>query len=159
MAIRVRKGAEKDFPAIMEMINELAAFEKAPHPPTNSVGQMHQEKECFEFFVAEEDGRIVGSAIYFFAYYTWVGKSLYLDDIYVKPDFRGRGVGSLLLRNIFELAKQENCKRLRWQVLDWNENAISFYKKRGAAISREWLNCDFDEEGIGNFLKRNLSGT
>ena len=94
----------------------------------------------------------------FFAYYTWVGKSLYLDDIYVKPDFRGRGVGSMLLRSIFEVAKRENCKRLRWQVLDWNENAISFYKKRGAAISGEWLNCDFDEKGIKQFLERELPG-
>jgi GNAT superfamily N-acetyltransferase len=155
MAVIIRKGEEKDFPAIMELIKELAAFEKAPNSVKNSVEQMKQEKDTFGFFVAEEDGKILGAAIYFFAYYTWVGKSLYLDDLYVKSEFRRKKVGGMLLRKLFELAKEENCKRLRWQVLDWNKDAIAFYKKHNATISDEWLNCDFDEEGITQFLKEN----
>lgn len=154
MAVTIRKGEEKDFPATMRLIKDLAAFEKAQHAVKNSVEQMKQEKGLFDFFVAEEDGEIIGTAIYFFAYYTWVGKSLYLDDLYVKPEFRRKKVGSRLLRKVFELAKQENCKRLRWQVLDWNNDAIAFYKKHGAAISTEWLNCDFDEKGIDQFLNK-----
>jgi GNAT superfamily N-acetyltransferase len=155
MSIIIREGEEEDFPVIMGLIKDLATFEKAPHAVKNSVEQMRREKESFDFFVAEENGKILGTAIYFFAYYTWVGKSLYLDDLYVKPDSRGKKIGSMLLRKVFELAKQENCKRLRWQVLDWNKDAIALYEKCGAAISNEWLNCDFDEDGIKQFLKKN----
>ncbi len=156
MAVVVRKGKECDFPALMEMIKELAAFEKEPDAVRNTIERMGREKDLFGFFVAEEDGMIVGSAIYFFAYYTWVGKSLYLDDLYVKPQYRSRKVGSMLLGKVFELARDEGCMRLRWQVLDWNKDAIAFYKKRGAKVGGEWLNCDFDEEGIVGFLERDM---
>ena len=115
---------------------------------------MKREKKSFGFFVAEEDGKILGAAVYFFAYYTWVGKSLYLDDLYVKPEHRRKKVGSMLLEKVFELAKQEDCKRLRLQVLDWNKDAISFYEKHAGAISNEWLNCDFDVDKIGQLPKK-----
>ncbi len=154
MSVTIREGREPDFPAIMGLIKELAEFEKAPHSVKNSVEQMKKEKDSFGFFVAQENGKIIGTAIYFFAYYTWVGKSLYLDDLYVKPQFRGKKVGSMLLKKVFELAHKEGCKRLRWQVLDWNSNAIAFYKKRGASITNEWMNCDFDEQGIRQFLDK-----
>ena len=144
MKTTIRKATEADFPAILKMIKELATFEKAPEKVTNSVEQMKNEKDLFGCFVAEnEENRIIGFALYFFAYYTWVGKSLYLDDIYIKEEFRGNGIGSVLLKKIFEVAKNENCKRLRWQVLDWNTPAIELYKKIGADIDSEWLNCDF----------------
>ncbi len=156
MVVVVRDGEERDLPALMDMIRELAAFEKKPDAVRNTVGKMEREKGLFGFFVAEESGRIIGSAIYFFAYYTWVGKSLYLDDLYVKPEYRGMKVGSMLLGRVFELARKEGCGRLRWQVLDWNKDAIAFYKKRGARISGEWLNCDFDEQGIAAFLEREM---
>jgi GNAT superfamily N-acetyltransferase len=152
--IVIREGEERDFPVLMELIKGLATFENAQAAVKNSVDQMRREKESFGSFVAEKDGEIVGAAIYFFAYYTWVGRSLYLDDLYVRPEYRRKKVGSMLLRKVFELAKQENCKRLRWQVLGWNKDAISFYEKHGATISDEWLNCDFDEDGIERFLKR-----
>ena len=103
---------------------------------------MREEKKYFEFFVAEVDGEIVGMALYFFAYYTWVGKSLYLDDLYVKPEYRGLNIGKALLEKIIEVAKEENCMRMRWQVLDWNNTAIEFYKKMNASLSQEWINCD-----------------
>jgi ribosomal protein S18 acetylase RimI-like enzyme len=90
-------------------------------------------------------------ALYFFAYYTWVGKSLYLDDLYVKESYRKLKIGSALLNEVMKIAKAENCKRVRWQVLHWNQNAINLYKKVGAFIDEEWLNCDFDAEGIRNF--------
>lgn len=163
MAIIVRKGEEKDFPVLLELIKELATFEKNPegsehkidNTVTNSLELMKKEKKFFGSFVADDDGKIVGYAIYFFAYYTWVGKSLYLEDIYMKPEFRNKKIGSMLLRKVFELARRENCKRIRWQVLRWNKNAIGFYKKRGAAISDAWLNCDFDEDEINSFLQEN----
>jgi GNAT superfamily N-acetyltransferase len=148
----IRSATEKDFPAILSLIKELALFEKAPEKVTNSVEQMIQEKHLFGSYVAEtESGEIIGMSVYFFAYYTWVGKSLYLDDIYVKEEYRRHKIGTALLKKVFEVARAENCNRVRWQVLDWNKNAIEMYKKAGATIDDEWLNCDFDKEGISNF--------
>jgi GNAT superfamily N-acetyltransferase len=152
--ITVRNATEEDFPSIILLIKELAAFEKAPEKVTNSVELMKTEKELFQCFVAEtESGEIVGMALYFFAYYTWVGKSLYLDDIYVKESYRKHKIGTALLRKIFEVACEKDCKRVRWQVLNWNQSAIQLYKKNGAEIDDEWLNCTFDADGIKNFGK------
>lgn len=152
MIINIRKATEADFQAILGLIKELALFEKAPEKVTNSIEQMEEEKEYFRCIVAEtKTGEIVGMALYFFAYYTWVGKSLYLDDLYVKEAYRKMKIGTALLNEIMAIARNENCKRVRWQVLNWNKNAISMYKKSGAVIDEEWLNCDFDAEGILNF--------
>jgi GNAT superfamily N-acetyltransferase len=152
MSINIRKATEEDFPAILSLIKELAAFEKSPEQVTNTTRQMKKEKHLFDSFVAETDsGEIVGMAVYFFAYYTWVGKSLYLEDIYVKEPFRRNRIGSALLKKIFEVARTEDCKRVRWQVLSWNHSAIEMYSKSGAEISNEWLNSSFDSEGIKNF--------
>jgi GNAT superfamily N-acetyltransferase len=138
----IRKGQEADFEAVLEMIKELALFEREPDAVINTVERMHEEKDYFQFYVAEMDGKIVGMALYFFAYYTWVGKSLYLDDLYVKPEYRGMNIGKALLEKIVAVAKEEKCKRMRWQVLDWNTTAIEFYKKMNASLSQEWINCD-----------------
>lgn len=149
MSITIRTATEADFSAILGLIKELATFEKAPDSVTNSVAQMQAEKDYFHALVAENDsGEIVGTAVYFFAYSTWVGKSLYLDDLYVKADCRGEKIGTRLLAQLFEIAKIEQCKRVRWQVLDWNTPAIELYEKMGASIESEWNNCDFDVEQI-----------
>lgn len=140
--MNVRKGQDADFEAVLEMIKELALFEKSPESVINSIERIREEKKYFDFFVAEINGKVVGMALYFFAYYTWVGKSLYLDDLYVKPEFRGQNIGKALLEKVIELAKEEGCKRMRWQVLDWNTPAIEFYKKMNASLSQEWVNCD-----------------
>ncbi len=152
MKITIRKAIEKDFFEILSLIKELATFEKAPEKVTNTVEQMKKEKDFFQCFVAKtEEKEIVGIALYFFAYYTWIGKSLYLDDLYVKESFREQKIGTRLLKKIFEIAKKENCKRVRWQVLNWNKSAIDMYKKCGADIDNEWINCDFDYQGIKEF--------
>ncbi len=154
MNYRIREATEEDFPAVLSLIRELAEYEKASGQVTNSVEQMKREKDYFMCYVAENDKKeIIGMALFYFVYYTWVGKSLYLDDIYVRKDFRKNRVGSTLMRKVFEVAEAENCKRIRWQVLDWNEPAIEMYKSIGAVIEDEWLNCTFDAEGITNFLK------
>jgi len=148
----IRTATEADFPAILSLIKELASYEKAPGKVTNSVDQMRQEKELFRCFLAEtEDKEIIGMALFFLAYFTWVGKSLYLEDIYVKESFRQHRIGSALLREVFNVARAERCKRVRWQVLNWNEPAITFYRKCGAELDDEWINCNFDETGIANF--------
>ena len=152
MNFSIRKAKETDFQAILSLIKELAEFEKAPDKVINTTEQMKQEKDLFSCFVAEtETKEIVGIALYFFAYFTWVGKSLYLDDIYVKDTFRNQKIGTELLRKVFEEAQNENCKRVRWQVLKWNQSAIQMYLRSGAEINDEWLNCTFDEAGIKNF--------
>ncbi len=152
MNIRIREATDADFAAILSLIKELALFEKAPEKVTNTVEQMHQEKNLFECYVAEnDDNEIVGMALFFFAYYTWVGKSLYLDDIYIKEAYRKNKIGSRLLNKVFEVARAKGCKRVRWQVLDWNQPAIEMYRKAGAEIDDEWLNCSFDADGIKKF--------
>ena len=152
MTYTIRRATEKDFPAILAMIRELALYEKAPEKVTNTVDQMKREKDLFRSFIVEkEDGEPIAMALYFFAYYTWVGKSLYLDDIYVKEPYRSYGIGSALLRKVFEDARNEGCKRVRWQVLNWNEPAIQVYKRYNAEIDDEWLNCSFDEQAIREF--------
>lgn len=152
MEIRIRETSEDDFPDILSLIKELAEYERSPHAVTNTVEQMKGEKDLFRCFVAETDaGEIVGMALYFMAYFTWVGKSLYLEDIYVKEPYRQHRIGSALLRKVFEVARAERCKRVRWQVLEWNEPAIAFYRKCGAQLDGEWINCNFDEAGIAGF--------
>jgi GNAT superfamily N-acetyltransferase len=152
MNITIRKATEEDFPDILTLIKELAAFENAADKVTNTVAQMKQEQSLFRCFVAETESKaVIGIALYFFAYYTWVGKSLYLEDIYIQEPYRKQSIGKLLLQKIFEVAREENCKRVRWQVLNWNQNAISMYIKNGAEIDDEWLNCNYDAEGIRNF--------
>lgn len=149
MEITIRKAGENDFEAILSLIKELATFEKAPEKVTNSVQQMQHEKDFFHCYVAENETKeIVGMALYFFAYYTWVGKSLYLDDLYVKESCRGQKIGSKLLTKILEVAKEENCKRMRWQVLNWNTPAIKMYQKFGAEIQEEWHNCDVNIQNL-----------
>ncbi|MPV86620.1 GNAT family N-acetyltransferase [Cardiobacteriales bacterium ML27] len=153
MNITIRKANEADFEPIFALIYELATFEKAAGKVRNSVERMREEQDFFECFVAQkDDGEIVGMALYYFAYYTWVGKSLYLDDLYVKATCRGQKIGTQLLNEIFAVAKKTHCKRVRWQVLHWNQPAIDLYKKCGADIDEAWHNCDFDENGIVQFF-------
>src|SRR5689334_9471961 len=109
MNIIIRKATEQDFPEILSLVKGLAIFQKTPEKVTNTVEQMLEEKDLFKCFVAEnKQNEIVAIASYFFAYYTWVGKSLYLDDLYVKESYRGQKIGSELLNKIFEVAKAEN---------------------------------------------------
>ncbi len=148
----IREATSADFPVIIELIRELALYERAPEKMTNSVEQMEQEADLFRCVLAvDATGRVLGMALWFYAYYTWVGKSLYLDDIYVREESRGYGIGGALLKRVFADARENGCKRVRWQVLDWNEPAIEVYKRYGAEIDSEWLNCSFDRQGINLF--------
>ncbi len=152
MNIIYRKATEEDFPQVLELIKELAVFEKAGEKVTNTVAKMREEQDQFECFVAElETKKIVGIALCFYAYSTWVGKYLFLEDLIVKEAYRGNKIGSQLINKVFELAQAKKVQRVRWQVLDWNTSAIEFYKKINATIDKEWYNCDFDNEAIQNF--------
>lgn len=144
MDILIRTIAEQDFAALISLFREFSVFEKQPDKMTNTVEQMQAEKQFINGFVAidQSTGQIVGYATWFFAYYTWVGKSLYMDDLYVKPDYRGNYIGTKLINEVIGKAKKENCRRIRWQVSKWNEPAKKFYEKLGAVIEEGEANCD-----------------
>lgn len=143
MNIRIEPITENDFEELIALFQEFAIFEKMPDSMTNSVEKMKREKEYFKGFTARnENGDLLGYATYFYAYYTWVGKSLYMDDLYVREKYRGKGVGTALINKVISLAKEEKCNRLRWQVSNWNHPAIKFYKSLGADINETERNCD-----------------
>lgn len=125
------------------MIVELAVFERAPDAVINTVESLHKdlfvEQRCAAI-IAEEQDQIVGFALYFFGYSTWKGKTLYLEDLYVQEAKRVMGIGQALFNAVVEVAKQEKVRRMDWQVLEWNQPAIEFYKKNNAVLDGEWVN-------------------
>jgi GNAT superfamily N-acetyltransferase len=158
----IRKGEEKDIPAVLELIRELAHFEKAPQEVTNTEADMLQDgftkNPAFMLHVAETDGIITGMAIYFIKYSTWKGKGVYLDDIIVKEQYRRQGIGYRLLNAVILHSHELGAKQLHWQVLDWNASAIAFYKKYNADFDNEWINCKLNEyqlELLAQKIKRN----
>ena len=148
MSIIIRDGVREDVPTMFELIKELALYEKAPEQVTNTIEQMYLDgfgqNPIFGSIVSEVDGQIVGMALYYYRYSTWKGKRLYLEDLIVSEIMRGQGLGEKLLEATIEKARQSNCTGLMWQVLDWNEPAINFYKKFGARFEAEWLNVHID---------------
>jgi GNAT superfamily N-acetyltransferase len=155
MNIEIRKGRKEDLPHVLNLIHELAEFEKAPDAVTNTVKDMEQDgfsgQPVFNFHVAIVDGKIAGIAIYFIKYSTWVGKGLYLDDLLVTEKLRGNGIGQKLFNAFMEEAKRMNAKQVHWQVLDWNTPAIDFYKKMNASIEEQWWDCKMTEGQIRNY--------
>lgn len=147
----IRTGKDADLPAILELIQGLAEFEKQPDAVTNTVEQMRKDREYFDFFVAQVNGEIAGMSLYYYTYSTWVGKSLYLEDLYVQPQYRNLGIGGALLQKTVNTAAQTHCNRMRWQVLDWNTEAQRLYRRLGVEISTEWYNCDLTRAGIEGF--------
>lgn len=142
MSVIIRKATENDFGAIYGLIKQFAEFIKTPEKVSITVEQMIRDKDYFQSLVAVVDNTIIGFATYFFTYYSWTGKALYLDDLYVLEKHRGQKIGTLLMDSIFEIARKENCTKVRWQVSNWNTKAIEFYKKRGAVIDDVEINCD-----------------
>lgn len=143
MQITIKPISESDFEELISLFTEFSIFEKSPEKMSNSVEKMRAEKEFFHGFIARDNNNeIVGYVTYFFTYYTWVGKSIYMDDLYVKEEYRAKGIGSLLINKVVSFAKENNCNRMRWQVSNWNTHAIDFYKRMGADINDIQLNCD-----------------
>lgn len=143
MNITIREIKADDFIGLISLFTEFATFEKTPEKMTNTVDRMTVEQEFFNGFVALNDSEeIVGYVTHFFAYYTWIGKSLYMDDLYVKEEFRGHGIGTELINKVIEYAKTTNCQKVKWQVSEWNKPAIEFYKSLGASIDSVESNCD-----------------
>jgi GNAT superfamily N-acetyltransferase len=154
--IHIREGKREDLPRVLELIKELAEFERASHEVTNTIDRLEEDgfgpHPVYGFFVAENTGRIIGLSLYYWRYSTWKGKRLYLEDIIVTESERGKGAGKLLFDKTMQKALDENCTGMMWQVLDWNEPAITFYKKYGSRLDPEWVNCNLEAEQIRKLL-------
>lgn len=152
--IHLRKGEMIDLPSALALVKELATFEKAPQEVEVTIEEMQNwgfgKDKLFEFFVASNDNKIVGMALYYYKYSTWKGKCLFLEDIIVTESERGKGIGKQLFDLVVQVAKVEKVRRMEWQVLDWNETGIAFYKKYPTHFDHEWVNCKFtDKELLG----------
>lgn len=154
----IRKGTKNDMPHVLELIRELAVFEKEPEAVVVTVADLERdgfgENPLFHTFIAEDLGEIVGMALYYYRYSTWKGKTIHLEDLIVKADKRGTGAGFALYKEIIRQGKKDNVRRIEWNVLDWNQNAIDFYEKSGAKILEDWCVVQMNEEGIDEFLNK-----
>ena len=145
MSIEIRKGTEADISQALQLVKELAVYEKAPDEvevtPEEMLDWGFGDNKQFDFFVAIENDITIGLALYYYKYSTWKGKCLFLEDIIVTESQRGRGLGKLLFDKVVEVSKEQKVRRMEWQVLDWNTPAIEFYKKYNATFDGEWVNC------------------
>ncbi|MFZ4104028.1 MAG: GNAT family N-acetyltransferase [Sediminibacterium sp.] len=145
MDMIIRKAVLKDCARMMDLIQELATYEKAPDEVTVSLSHFEESgfgaNPVWWAFVAEANGVVIGMALYYIRYSTWKGQRMYLEDILVTEDMRGQKIGSQLMDALIVEAKEKGFQGLNWQVLDWNEPAINFYKKYNANFDPEWVNC------------------
>lgn len=154
--MKIRIGSKEDLPQVLVLIKELATYERAADEVTNTVERMKEDgfgkNPIFGFFVAENETGIFGLSLYYWRYSTWKGKRLWLEDIIVTERQRGKGIGKLLFDRTMQHALDEKCSGMMWQVLDWNEPAINFYRKYGSSIGGQWLNCTLEAEQIRALL-------
>lgn len=154
--MNIRKATKNDMPQVLELIQELALFEKEPDAVVVTVDDLvrdgFSENPLFQCFVAEEENEIIGMALYYYRYSTWKGKTIHLEDLIVKENKRGTGAGFALYKEIIKQGKAENVRRIEWNVLDWNTPAINFYEKSGAKVLGDWRVVHMDDKGIERFL-------
>ena len=152
----VRQATPEDIPTVHALIVELAIYERAGNEVETTVAQLIEDgfgpERIFELFVAESEGAIVGMALWYTKYSTWKGKCGFLEDLVVRDEFRDKGIGRALFEAVAAECAQRNFGRMEWQVLDWNEPAIGFYKKLGAELDPEWLNGKFTRDGLEQFI-------
>ena len=141
--ILIRPATEADIPAIHALVRELAAYENEPEAVFTTPEEYLEDfrKGLFESHVAEMDGRVVGMILYFMMYSSWKGKMLYLDDFVITESHRRYGIGQKLFDAFVEEGRRRGCRLIKWQVLDWNEPALQFYRKNEAVIETNWWNC------------------
>ncbi len=153
MATTIRKATQDDVGEILNFIRALALYERAPDAVIATEEDLRrygfEDHPYFCCLIAEEEGAPAGFALYFFEYSTWLGKpGLYLEDLFVHPEFRGRGIGKALLEKVAAIAVEKGCPRLKWEVLDWNTPAIDFYSAMGAEFLDEWRNVRVSGEAL-----------
>lgn len=151
--LSLRPATRADVPLILSLVRELATYERAPEAVVATEEALARdgfgERPLFQVTIAEWSGEPVGFALWFFAYSTWRGQpTLYLEDLFVRPDSRGRGIGKEMMRFLARTAVESNCGRFVWQVLDWNTPSIEFYQSLGTEVVREWLTCRLEGEPL-----------
>jgi len=160
--LKIRRATPDDIPLVLEFIRELAKYERAPQEAVATPEDLKRDgftgEPKFYVEIAEWDGEPAGFALWFFNYSTWQGKpGLYLEDLFVRPPFRKKGIGKALLVHLARVAVDEGCGRYQWQVLDWNIPAISFYESLGAKVMKEWLTMRVSGEALRELGKRGAS--
>jgi len=155
MSYLIREAREGDVASILNLIKELAVFEKAPNEVEIDERILSEDlfgtKKIIECLVAEIDSEAVGIAVFYTKYSTWKGKCIYLEDIVVTEAKRSLGIGKALFKAVMKVAKERDSGRMEWQVLDWNTSAIDFYKSFGAILDGEWINGKFNKQQLKDF--------
>jgi GNAT superfamily N-acetyltransferase len=151
--LTIRPAERGDVALILQFIRELAKYEREPHAVAATEEDLVRDgwgpEPKFRCVIAEWEGAPVGFALYFFNYSTWQGRpGLYVEDVFVWPEYRGRGIGNAIFKYLAETAVRENCGRFQWQVLDWNQPAIDFYKSLGAQFTTEWLTVRLEGDAL-----------
>jgi GNAT superfamily N-acetyltransferase len=158
--MKIRKGQKEDMNGVLALIQELAAFEKEPDAvlitADDLISDGFGDKPLFQVFVAEAEEEIVGIALYYYRYSTWKGKTIHLEDLVIKENMRGTGLGYALYSEIIKQGQKDKVRRIEWNVLDWNTPAIDFYEKSGAKILDEWRVVQMDEAAINYFVENKL---
>jgi len=154
--LHIREGVAEDMPSVLELIKELALFEKEPEAVVLTTEDLVRDgfgvQPLFHTFIAVENEEIIGMALYYYRYSTWKGKTIHLEDLIVKENKRGTGAGFALYKEIIIQGKRDGVKRIEWNVLNWNTNAIKFYEKSGAKVLEDWRVVHMDESGITHFI-------
>ncbi|MCF6214397.1 MAG: GNAT family N-acetyltransferase [Flavobacteriaceae bacterium] len=159
MGFIIRKGKFPDISQVLNLIKELAAFEKEPDAVMVTENDLIRDgfgkKPLFKFYVAELEGVVVGMALFYPRYSTWKGKTIHLEDLIVKQNKRGLGIGKALYKQVMRYAYKKKAKRVEWVVLDWNKTALDFYKSTGATILTDWHLAQMDEKALNIFINKN----
>lgn len=157
MELLIRNARKDDMPSVLQLIVELAVFEKEPDAVEISIEDLKKagfgDSKQFDCFVAEVDMEIVGMALVYFRFSTWKGRTVHLEDLVVKEKMRGKGVGKALYTKVMEFAVKQGVKRVNWVVLDWNTPAIDFYEQTGATILSNWWQVEMGEEALKKFIE------
>ncbi len=152
MSCNIRKAETKDIPSILGLIKELAVFERQPNAVILSEGELEQalfgENPWVFVYVAEMENKVVGMALYYYGFSTWKGRSLHLEDLIVHENYRKLGIGRALMNQVIQVAKTEKVERMSWEVLDWNEPAVKFYKSLGTEFYKDWWLCRLFREDL-----------
>jgi GNAT superfamily N-acetyltransferase len=159
MSFRIREGQEKDVQSVLNLIIELAVFEKEPEAVEITTADLlrdgFSENPKFKLFVAEQDSVVIGIALFYERYSTWKGKTIHLEDLMVTESKRKIGAGKALYTAVLKYAYENNYNRVAWEVIDWNTNAVNFYESTGATYLNDWSVVQMDKESLKKYIENN----
>lgn len=159
--MKIRIGNPTDMPAVLELIRELAIFEREPDAVVVTADDLVRDgfgpQPMFGTFVAEMNGEIVGMALYYYRYSTWKGRTIHLEDLIVREALRGQGIGEALYAHVLRQAQKDKVRRVEWNVLSWNTPAIDFYEKSGARVLDDWRVAQMDDASVTKFVNQYFS--